>query len=62
MSSVRLPQRLDRRRVVQSRSGAAPRAWVTRRRCPFPGCDALPAESRIRSGTDAGQGQKPSDK
>ena len=63
MASIRLPQRIERpRRAREVRSCPAHRAWVRRHRCCVPDCDCLPIEcAHVRSGTDGGQGLKPSD-
>jgi len=60
----RLPERLPRReRRRDTRSCAAHRAWVRQHRCSVPQCQNLPIEcAHVRSGTDGGQGLKPSDR
>ena len=61
--SIRLPERIRREgRVADARSCPAHRAWIRRHRCSVPDCAALPIEcAHVRTGTDGGQGLKPSD-
>lgn len=64
MPELRFPSRLPSEpRKTSVRNCAGHRAWVRRHRCSVPGCRRLPIEcAHVRSGTDGGQGLKPSDK
>ena len=64
MPELRFPARLpSESRKTSVRSCAGHRAWVRRHLCSVPGCRRLPIEcAHVRSGTDGGQGLKPSDK
>ena len=65
MPSVYLPERLKtpRRLLPKPRECPQHRAWVRRHRCSVPNCDLLPIEcAHVRTGTDVGQGLKPSDR
>ncbi len=59
-----LPKRITReRRISELRSFPAHRAWVRRHHCSVPKCTQIPVEcAHVRSGTDGGQGLKPSDR
>ena len=63
MPNLRLPQRIERPKPARElRSFPAPRAWVRRHHCSVPDCKRVPIEcAHVRSGTDGGQGLKPSD-
>lgn len=64
MPELRLPARPKRPRPArQARSCPAHRAWIRRHGCSVPGCENLPIEcAHVRTGTDGGQGLKPSDR
>jgi hypothetical protein len=64
MPELRLPERLTRLRPAREARSCPPhRAWVRRHRCSVPGCERLPIEcAHVRTGTDGGQGLKPSDR
>ena len=63
MSSLRLPDRIERtRRKSAPRACPSHRAWIRRHHCCVPGCIRTPIEcAHVRGGTDGGMSLKPSD-